>query len=121
MAAVGHMQAVVVADTLYCSGQIPLDPATGEIVAGGFADQAARVFDNLEAVVGAAGLSFDDVVKVTIYLTDLANFGALNEIYERRFREPYPARATVGVSTLPKGAQVEMDLTAVRGAGARPD
>jgi len=114
-AAVGpYSQAVQVGDQLFCSGQIALEPASGELVPGGFAAQAARVLDNLEAVVDAAGMSFADVVKVTIYLTDLENFGELNRLYAGKFSEPYPARATVGVSALPKGALVEMDLVAVR-------
>jgi 2-iminobutanoate/2-iminopropanoate deaminase len=107
-----YSQAVMVHDQLFCSGQIPLDPATGELVSGGFEAQVERVFDNLEAVVAAAGLTLDHATKVTIYMTDLAKFPALNEIYARRFTEPFPARATVGVASLPKGAEVEIDLVA---------
>ena len=113
-AAVGpYSQALRVGDQLFCSGQIALDPATAELVDGGFQVQATQVLANLEAVLVAAGMGFGDVVKVTIYLTDLADFAVLNEIYAEKFREPYPARATVGVSALPKGALIEMDLVAV--------
>lgn len=107
-----YSQAVMAGDQLFCSGQIPLDPATGELVSGGFEAQVERVFDNLAAVVAAAGLTLDHTVKVTIYMTDLAKFPILNEIYARRFTEPFPARATVGVASLPKGAEVEIDLVA---------
>ena len=108
-AAIGpYSQAVRAGDTVYLSGQIPLDPATMQLVEG-FGTQVARVFDNLEAVCREAGGSFDDVVRVTIYLTDLANFAAVNEAMAARFREPYPARVTVGVASLPRGAQVEID------------
>lgn len=114
-AAVGpYSQAVRVGDQLFCSGQIPLDPATGELVAGGFAEQSERVFANLEAVVEAAGMSLADVVKVTVYLTDLVHFGELNTIYAEKFAEPHPARVTVGVASLPKGALVEIEAVAVR-------
>ena len=108
-----YSQAVRIGDQLFCSGQIPLDPASGELVGGGFEAQVERVFDNLEAVVAEAGLSLDHAVKVTIYMTDLAKFPVLNELYARRFTSPFPARATVGVASLPKGAEVEIDLVAV--------
>jgi reactive intermediate/imine deaminase len=108
-AAIGpYSQAVRAGDTVWLSGQIPLDPKTMQLVEG-FANQASRVFDNLEAVCREAGGSFDDVVRVTIYLTDLANFGVVNEVMAARFSEPYPARVTVGVASLPRGAQVEID------------
>jgi 2-iminobutanoate/2-iminopropanoate deaminase len=114
-AAIGpYSQAVAVGNLLFCSGQIPLDPAIGELVVGGFEAEVERVFANLRAVVAAAGFLFDDVVKVTVYMTDLGRFPSLNEIYARQFNEPFPARATVGVSSLPKGAQVEVDLVAMR-------
>jgi len=114
-AAVGpYSQALHAGDELYLSGQIALDPATGQIVAGGFEAEARRVFANLAAVLDAAGFDFTDVVKVTVYLTDLADFAELNRIYAEHFREPYPARATVGVAALPKGARVEIDLIAKR-------
>jgi reactive intermediate/imine deaminase len=108
-----YSQAVRTGDTLYLSGQIPLDPATGELVAGDIRVQATRVFDNLEAVLTAAGASFDDVVRVAIYMTDLGDFGAVNEVMAKYFREPYPARATIGVAALPRGAAVEVDVIAV--------
>jgi reactive intermediate/imine deaminase len=103
-----YSQAVRAGDTVYLSGQIPLDPATMQIV-DGFDAQVRRVFDNLAAVCAQAGGGFDDVVRVTIYLTDLANFPKVNEIMASRFREPYPARVTVGVASLPRGAAVEID------------
>lgn len=101
--------------TLYCSGQIGLDPATGELVAGGFEQQARRVLANLRAVTQAAGMTLADAVKLTVYVTDLGDFPKLNEIFAETFAEPYPARATVQVSALPKGALVEVDLVAVEG------
>jgi 2-iminobutanoate/2-iminopropanoate deaminase len=116
-AAIGpYSQAVVVGDQVFCSGQIPLDPATGALVAGDFRAQAARVLDNLAAVRAAAGASFADVVRTTVYLTDLADFAVLNELYAERFSQPFPARVTVGVASLPKGARIEMDVIAVRAA-----
>ena len=109
-AAIGtYSQAVRVGQTVYLSGQIPLDPATGELVEGDMAVQVARVFDNLAAVAQAAGGSLADVVKLNVYLTDLAHFPVVNEVMARYFAEPYPARAALGVSQLPKGAAVEAD------------
>ena len=114
-AAIGtYSQAVKVGNTVYMSGQIGLDPAT-MTMADGIDAQITRVFDNLKAVAEAAGASFADVVKITIYLTDLSNFGIVNEVMTRYFAEPYPARATVGVRELPRGALVEADLTIVLG------
>lgn len=110
-----YSQAVRVGDTLYLSGQTPLDPATGQMVAGGIEEQATRVFENLEAVLAAADASFDDVVRVAIYMTDLGNFGTVNEVMKRYFHEPYPARSTIGVAALPRGAAVEIDVIAVPG------
>lgn len=111
-AAIGpYSQAVRAGDTVYLSGQIPLDPETMQL-ATAFDDQVRRVFDNLLAVCRAAGGSFDDVVRVTIYLTDLANFPRVNEIMASYFREPFPARVTVGVASLPRGAAVEIDAIA---------
>jgi 2-iminobutanoate/2-iminopropanoate deaminase len=101
------------ARTLWLSGQIPLDPATGEMVAGGIAAQTARVMANLGAVLAAAGASFDDVVRCTIYLVDLADFAKVNEEYQRSFAADPPARATVQVAALPRGARVEIDAVAV--------
>jgi reactive intermediate/imine deaminase len=108
-AAIGtYSQAVRAGDTVYLSGQIPLDPKTMQLVEG-FEAQVRRVFDNLLAVCRAAGGGFDDVVRVTIYLTDLGQFPKVNEIMATYFREPFPARATVGVASLPRGAAVEID------------
>jgi reactive intermediate/imine deaminase len=108
-AAIGpYSQAVRAGDTVYLSGQIPLDPKTMQIVEG-FENQVKRVFDNLQAVCKAAGGDFGKVVRVTIYLIDLANFPKVNEIMATYFREPFPARVTVGVSSLPRGSQVEID------------
>lgn len=109
-AAIGpYSQAVAVDGILYVSGQIPLDPGSGEIVAGGVSAQATRVLENLKAVVEAAGGDMSKVVKVTIYLTDMSQFATVNEIYGSFFCAPFPARACVEVSALPKGVGVEMD------------
>lgn len=108
-----YSQAVQVGNTLYLSGQTPIDPATGELVPGDIGVQARQVFENLSAVLAAAGAGFDQVVRVGIYLTDLGNFAAVNEVMKQYFREPYPARSTIGVAALPKAAQVEIDLVAV--------
>lgn len=104
-----YSQAVKVDSTVYMSGQIPLDPATMELVDGGVDVQITRVFDNLSAVAEAAGGSLDNVVKLNVFLTDLSNFPTVNEIMAKYFHEPYPARAAIGVAALPKGAEVEMD------------
>lgn len=110
-AAIGpYSQAVKVGNQVFLSGQIGLDPASMQMVEG-IEAQAVRVFENLKAVAEAAGTSFAEVAKITIYLTDLANFGVVNEVMTRYFAEPYPARATVGVRELPRGALVEADLT----------
>jgi reactive intermediate/imine deaminase len=109
-AAIGtYSQAVRAGDTVYLSGQIPLDPKTMKIVEGDFEAQARRVFDNLRAVCRAAGGDFDRVVRVTVYLTDLANFAKVNEVMSQHFKEPYPARAAIGVASLPRGSLVEVD------------
>jgi 2-iminobutanoate/2-iminopropanoate deaminase len=107
-----YAQAVRTGDLLFVSGQIPLDPATGQLVTGDVTAQTERVMKNLEAVLAAAGCRFADVVRTTIYLVDLAHFARVNEIYGRFFEPPYPARATVQVSALPRGAQVEIDAIA---------
>ncbi len=104
-----YSQAIRAGDTVYLSGQIPLDPATMTLVEGGIEAQATRVFENLKAVAAAAGGTLDDAVRVTIFLTDLGQFGAVNEVMIRYFREPYPARVTVGVSALPRGVAIEVD------------
>lgn len=108
-----YSQAVKAGDTVYLSGQIPLDPETMELVSGGFEAQVKRVFDNLIAVCEASGGSIQDLVKLNIYLTDMGNFATVNEVMTSVFREPYPARAAIGVAALPKGAQVEMDAIMV--------
>lgn len=112
-AAIGtYSQAIKAGDTVYISGQIPLDPKSMELVVG-FEAQTVQVFENLKAVAEAAGGSFQDIVKLNIYLTDLANFATVNEVMSRYFQQPYPARAAIGISALPKGAQVEMDAVMV--------
>jgi len=104
-----YSQAVKAGNTVYLSGQIPLDPATMTLVDGDMGAQITRVFDNLQAVARAAGGDLKDIVKLNIFLTDLGHFALVNEIMAKYFKEPYPARAAVGVASLPKGAQVEMD------------
>ncbi|MBK9131740.1 MAG: RidA family protein [Gammaproteobacteria bacterium] len=104
-----YSQAVRVGDTVYLSGQIPLDPATMEMVSGGFEAQAVRVFENLQAVAVASGGSFADIVKLNVYLADLANFPQVNAVMGRYFTPPYPARAAVQVAALPRGAAIEID------------
>lgn len=108
-----YSQAVRAGNTVYLSGQIPLDPKTGELVSGDFALETRRVFDNLKAVAEAAGDGFKDVVRITVYLTDLANFPKVNEVMAEYFQEPYPARVTIGVASLPRGARVEIDAVMV--------
>jgi reactive intermediate/imine deaminase len=109
-AAIGtYSQAVRAGGMLYVSGQIPLDPATGNLVSGDIDAEIRRVFDNLKAIVEAAGASMADVAKVTVFLTDLVHFPRVNEIMATYFDQPYPARAALGVSALPKGARVEME------------
>lgn len=107
-----YSQAVRFGDTLYTSGQTPIDPATGKLVDGDIGAQARRVFENLKAVLAAADATFDNVVRVGIYLTDLANFAAVNDVMKQYFNEPFPARSTIGVASLPLGAQVEIDMIA---------
>ena len=110
-----YSQAVKVGNTVYLSGQITLDPASGEMVAGDIRAQITRVFDNLAAVARAANGGLQDVVKLNVFLTDLRNFPQVNEIMAQYFKEPYPARAAVGVAALPRAAQVEMDAVMVLG------
>ncbi len=113
-AAIGtYSQAVKVDNTVYISGQIPLDPASMEVVDGGIEAEITRVFDNLKAVASASGGSLADVVKLNIFLTDLGNFPTVNEIMAQYFEQPYPARAAIGVAALPKGVGVEMDAVLV--------
>jgi reactive intermediate/imine deaminase len=104
-----YSQAVRVGKTVYCSGQTPLDPKTGELVTGDIEVEIRRVFDNLLAVVTAADGTFSQVAKLTIFLTDLVHFPKVNEVMATYFRKPYPARSTIGVAQLPKGARVEIE------------
>ncbi|PYJ49805.1 MAG: reactive intermediate/imine deaminase [Verrucomicrobia bacterium] len=117
-AAIGpYSQAVRSGRFLFCSGQIPLDPNSGQIVPGDIAAQTRRVLDNIAAVLNAERLTFDNVIKTTIFLTDLADFQAVNEIYGSYFKQAPPARSTVQVSALPKGAKVEIEAIAVANNG----
>ena len=112
-AAVGpYSQAVAVGGLLFCAGQIPLDPATGEILPGDVAAQTDRVCRNIAAVLKANGMTFAHVVKTTVFLRDMADFGAMNAAYAKFFTEPFPARSTVAVAGLPRGAQVEIEVIA---------
>jgi len=109
-----YSQAMAAAGWVFVSGQIPLDPASGELVQGSFADQARRVLANLDAILRAAGVERRAVVKVTVYLTDVGKFAELNEVYASFFGDHRPARAVVGVASLPRGAQVEIEALAAR-------
>lgn len=108
-----YSQAVKVGNTVYLSGQIPLIPETMEMVSGSFSDETKQVFENLQAVCDAAGGSLQNIAKLNIFLTDLSNFATVNEIMVTYFQQPYPARAAIGVASLPKNAQVEMDAIMV--------
>ena len=108
-----YSQAIKAGNVIYTSGQVSLDPKTGELVTGDFNAQARRVFENLKAVLSAGGADFRNVAKANVFLTDLANFQALNAIYAEYFGDHKPARTTVQVAGLPKGAQLEIDLIAV--------
>ena len=113
-AAIGpYSQAVRAGSTLYCSGQIPLDPETGQLIEGGIEDQTRRSLLNLQSVLEAAGLSFDHVVQVTVYLIDMADFAAMNGVYAEFLGRSLPSRATIAVAGLPRGARVEISLVAV--------
>ena len=113
-AAIGpYSQAVAVGNTLYCAGQIPLDPVTGEIVSGGVSEQAQRVLENIGGVLRANGMNYSHVVKTTVFMTDLTHFGEMNAVYAKYFHEPFPARSTIQVAALPRGAQVEIEVIAV--------
>lgn len=107
-----YSQAVAVGNFLFCAGQIPLDPATGELVQGDVKTQTERVLQNVAAVLRANGMTFANVVKSTVFLTDLANFAQMNEVYSRYFAAPFPARSTIQVAGLPKGSQVEIEVVA---------
>lgn len=112
-AAIGpYSQAIQAGNLLFCSGQIPLDPATGEVVAGDVSRQAEQVMENIAAVLSAAGAGFNDVVKATVFLAEMGDFGAVNEVYGRYFSEHKPARSTVAVKTLPRGVLVEIEVIA---------
>lgn len=112
-AAIGpYSQAVKCGSMLFCSGQIPLDPATGEMVSGDVTVQAERVMNNIAAVLTAAGIGFDDVIKTTIFLVDMADFAAVNAVYGNRFPSHKPARSTVAVKSLPRGALLEIEVIA---------
>jgi 2-iminobutanoate/2-iminopropanoate deaminase len=118
-AAIGpYSQAIMVGDTLYASGQIALDPTTGQLIDGDVRAQAGRVLQNLEAVLGSAGCTLDDVVRTTIFLARMDDFAAVNEVYGGVFLARPPARSTVQAAALPRGALVEIDAIAIRGAGA---
>ena len=119
-AAIGpYSQGVRLGSTIYLSGQIPLDPKSGQIVAGGIDAQTKRVMENIGAVLRAEGLTFENVVKTTIFLADLGDFQTVNEIYGSYFRQAPPARSTVQVAALPKGARVEIEVIAVAGDSDR--
>lgn len=112
-AAIGpYSQAVKCGNMLFCSGQIPLDPATGELVSGDITRQAEQVMNNIAAVLSAASVGFDDVIKTTIYLIDMADFSAVNDVYGNCFRIHKPARSTVAVKSLPRGAMLEIEVVA---------
>ena len=107
-----YTQAIKAGDLLFVSGQIPLDPFTGELVTGSIAEATRRVLDNLRAILEAAGASFDQVVKTTVYLADMSDFGPMNDVYATYFPAPAPARATVQASRLPRDVKIEIDLIA---------
>ncbi len=99
---------------LFCSGQLGLDPATGEMVSGGAVEEFRQIVKNIEAVLGSAGCAFKDVIKVTVFLTDMADFAPVNQVYAEAFTEPFPARSAFQVSALPKGGRIEVEVVAVR-------
>jgi 2-iminobutanoate/2-iminopropanoate deaminase len=107
-----YSQAIKAGSLLYCSGQIPLDPATGSLVEGDIAAQTRRVFANIEAILSAAGTGLDRVVKTTVFLADMSDFAAMNEVYATYFGSPAPARSTVAAAGLPKGARIEIEVIA---------
>lgn len=109
-----YSHAIEAGDLLYLSGQTPIDSQTGKLVEGNIAEQTNQCFKNLFNVLEAAGLTADHVVKVNVFLTDMNDFAAMNEVYSQQFSVPYPARTTIGVSSLPLGAQVEIEMIAIR-------
>ena len=110
-----YSHAVWTGNLLYCSGQSPIVPSTGKIITGGISEQTQQVFKNLETVLAEAGLTLDNVIKVNVYLTSMANFAAMNQVYQGWFSQPYPARTTVGVAELPLNALVEIEFIAEKG------
>lgn len=109
-----YSQAVAFGDLLFCSGQIPLDPTSGEIVGADVAAQTERVIENIKAVLNVNAMTLTDAIKTTVYLTTMDDFPAMNEVYARHFTEPFPSRSTVAVAGLPRGAKVEIEVTAGR-------
>ncbi len=109
-----YSQAIVADKTIYVSGQLPIDAQTGEFVPGGVREQLVQIFKNLQYILNEAGYDFCDVVKTTVYLTDMKDFGTLNEVYAEFFKEPYPARVAYAVAALPKGSKAEIDVIAVK-------
>lgn len=115
-AAIGpYSQAILVDGTLYASGQLGIDPATGDFVSGGITEQTEQVFRNIKAILAEAGLTMNDVVKTTCFLSDMDNFAAMNEVYARQFEGVFPARSAVAVRTLPKNGLVEIEILAIKG------
>ena len=113
-----YSQAVAFGDLMFCAGQIPLDPTTGEISGATVAEQTERVIENIKAVLAVNSMTLTDVVKTTVFLTTMEDFAAMNEVYARHFTQPYPARSTVAVVGLPRGAKVEIEVTAAKTRGA---
>ena len=109
-----YSQAVAFGDLLFCAGQIPLDPTTGEITGANVAEQTERVIENIKAVLAVNSMTLFDVVKTTVFLTTMEDFAAMNDVYARHFTQPYPARSTVAVVGLPRGAKVEIEVTAAK-------
>lgn len=115
-AAIGpYSQAILVDGTLYASGQLGIDPATGDFVSGGITEQTEQVFRNIKAILAEAGLTMNDVVKTTCFLSDMDNFATMNEVYARQFEGVFPARSAVAVRTLPKNGLVEIEILAIKG------
>ena len=112
-----YSQAVAFGDLVFCSGQIPLDPASGELSGSDAAAQTERVIENIKAVLAVNAMTLTDVMKTTVFLTKMEDFAAMNEVYARHFTQPFPARSTVAVVALPRGAKVEIEVTAARAAG----
>jgi len=109
-----YSHAMIEGDLVFCSGQVPLDPATSELVTGDIAAQTNRILENLAAVLAAAGSGLDRVVKTTVFLTDIGDFAAMNDAYAKRFGDHRPARSTIGVAALPRGARIEIECVATR-------